>query len=249
MSLLLLFPTMPAAGPLGGGWSMWDVGCCCTELNVCGCLVTDNYVSDFSTALDAKWILTSTFEEFPRIVSGQLWASDWTPFNFRDIEQTSAMYRCLVLPDMVDKQVYGQWDVVDMPHITGVRQVITVVIETGTSGVTTCSASHAAGIINRKPSNNRQYFVQKFDGTILYNETLSGHGEGNTYRIEMDDAEIRFLEEGVVDRTYTWLSGGVFDNAQTVNYRVDLTASRDNLDNRYFAKCDNVAFGAEDIPP
>lgn len=249
MSILLLLANMPASGPLGGGWSMWDIGCCCTELNVCGCLVADNYSSDFSTALDEHWTLTSIFEEFPRIVSSQLWASDWTPFNFRDIEASSAMFRCLVLPDMLDKQVYGQWDVVDMPHITAVSQRIIVVIETGTSGMTTCSSKYAIGIINRKVSNTRQYFIQQFDGTILYSQTLTGHGEGNTYRIEMDDAEIRFIENGVVDRTYTWVSGGLFDDAQTVNYQIELTASRDNLDNRYFAKCDNVAFGVEDIPP
>lgn len=100
MSLLLLFPTMPAAGPVDGGWSKWDIGCCCDGVvtALCGCEEVDNYEDDFSDGvLDAGWNIGDFSTQFVE-QNNRIELTGGTGLLF-------AVSRCLVLPSMSAKKL------------------------------------------------------------------------------------------------------------------------------------------------
>jgi len=88
---------MPASGPLSGGWSMWDIGCCCGD-NLCGCDLVDNHEEDFSTgSIDENWTVTDIGNI--EIVDQEL------VLHQPDQLIINQMSRCIVLPDLTNKKV------------------------------------------------------------------------------------------------------------------------------------------------
>lgn len=140
MSLLLLLPTMPAAGPAGQKWSRWDVGCCCGVVELCGCNIVDNYEDDFASGtVDAGWS-----DDDPTVVEI---IDEELVLHQADETVPMSLSRCIVLPDMTDKMVSVAFVyLAEASAITNLR--IQAMIELMHQTTSTTCTTHATGHIN-----------------------------------------------------------------------------------------------------
>jgi len=84
----------------------------------------------------------------------------------------------------------------------------------------------------------------------LCDVTISGLGEGSVLRIEIDNAEVRFLLDGIVEFTWTWPYGGnLFDDHAAADMEIRLEGIYQGSytsGTQHYAKADDIAYGVDD---
>lgn len=137
MSIPLLLANMPAAGPLGGGWSRWDIGCCCDVVELCGCTIVDNYEDTFSDGvLDAGWDTGDLSAQFLE-QNNRMELSDVSLVDGR----LSGVPRCLILPDMSAKKLTLEFSITNVESflVSGLSDTVTLMVDTWSENtVNTC---------------------------------------------------------------------------------------------------------------